>query len=157
MSPLKSIHTQFKTCRPNLVKSTIISRPKWLKVKHFTPWTYVRVVYIKEHSTLLSPPNVLTWLNLKVSDIDQHVEKLMKKINSGSLTTKKVCMWLLTFVCYLNAECNQVQYMYSSVAAVGDPATQSWSIGHPLLYSHIICTLYYLYLITLFWCYIVLK
>jgi len=27
----------------------------------------------------------------KVSDIDQHVEKLLKRITSGSLSTKKVC------------------------------------------------------------------
>lgn len=34
---------------------------------------------------------LITIILLKVSDIDQHVEKLMEKITSGSLVTKKVC------------------------------------------------------------------
>ena len=34
---------------------------------------------------------IITIILLKVSDIDQHVEKLMEKITSGSLLTKKVC------------------------------------------------------------------
>ena len=34
---------------------------------------------------------LLTIILLKVSDIDQHVERLMEKITSGSLLTKKVC------------------------------------------------------------------